>query len=247
MLAACAAIFGMAASISAQDGATIKGKFIYDGNPPKPEELDCKKEPACCLNKLFSQSLVVSKDKEIANVFVYVRTKLPVPPELANAHKEPVLLDNKNCVFEPHAVGLVKGQKLIIGNSDTVGHNSNIAVQGINPIVPAGQKIEFEPKKLTLAGANEVSCNIHPWMKAWVLVRPDPFFAISSADGTFEIKGLPAGQELEYQVWHERSGFVTTVKLNDKATTWDKGRFKQKLKAGANDLGEIKVAPKNFK
>ena len=54
-------------------------------------------------------------------------------------------------------------------------------------------------------------------------------------------------RSLEFQVWHEKSGFVTTVKLDDKATKWDKGRFKKKLKKGANDLGEIKVAAKNFK
>ena len=84
-------------------------------------------------------------------------------------------------------------------------------------------------------------------MSAVLLVRPDPFFAVSSSDGTFEIKGLPAGKEIEFQAWHERAGFVSTIKLNGKATTWDKGRFKQKLKAGDNDLGDIKIAPKNFK
>jgi hypothetical protein len=83
-------------------------------------------------------------------------------------------------------------------------------------------------------------------MKGWVLVRPNPFFAISSEDGTFEIKGLPAGQDLEFQVWQEKAGFVTAVKLKDKATTWERGRFKQKLKAGDNDLGEVKLAERNF-
>jgi hypothetical protein len=36
------------------------------------------------------------------------------------------------------------------------------------------------------------------------------------------------------------------VKLSNKATTWAKGRFQQKLKSGENDLGEIKVAAKEF-
>ena len=118
----------LAYELRSRDGATLKGKFVYDGDPPAPKELDCKKEPACCQKPMFDQSLVVGKNKELANVFVYVRTKgLKVPPELAAAHKSPVLLDNKDCRFEPHAVGLVKGQKLVIGNADTVGHNSNIS------------------------------------------------------------------------------------------------------------------------
>ena len=84
-------------------------------------------------------------------------------------------------------------------------------------------------------------------MKGWVLVRPDPFFAVSNDDGTFKIEGLPVDQDLEFQVWHERAGFVTTVKLDDKATKWDKGRFKKKLKKGVNDLGTIPISAKNFK
>ncbi len=246
MVVACMGAFGISASISAQDGATLKGKFVFDGTPPVPENLDCSKEPACCREKMLSQALVVGKNKELANVVVYVRTTgLKVAPELASAQKEPVILDNKNCRFEPHVVGLVKGQKLTIGNSDQVGHNTNITAQGFNPIVPAGKQAGFEPKTVTLI-PNQVSCNIHPWMTAWVLVRPDPFFAISAEDGSFEIKGLPADKELEFQVWQERAGFVTAVKVADKATTWQRGRFKQKLKAGANDLGEVKVAAKNF-
>jgi hypothetical protein len=247
LFVACAMVFAMAATISAQDGATLKGKFVFDGDPPKPKELDCKKEPACCQMKLFDESLVVGKNKELANIVVWVRTKgLKVPAELAAAAKQPVLLDNKNCRFQPRVVGLVKGQKLKIGNADTVSHNSNVTGQGFNPIVPVGSAAEFEPKTLTLIVPNQVTCNIHPWMTGWVLVRPDPFFAISAADGTFEITGLPAGQELEFQAWQEKSGFVTNVNVNSKATTWAKGRFTQKLKEGVNDLGEIKVAAKNF-
>jgi hypothetical protein len=189
---------------------------------------------------------VVGKDGGIANIVVYVRTRgLTVPAEMAAAHKQPVMLDNKDCKFVPHVVGLVAGQKLVVGNSDDVGHNTNVAAQGFNPIVAAGAKVETSPKTVTLI-PNEVSCNIHPWMKAWVLVRPDPFFAISKDDGTFEIQGLPADKDLEFQVWQEKSGFVTGVKLGDKATTWTRGRFTQKLKSGENDLGEIKVAAKNF-
>jgi hypothetical protein len=245
-------LFGVGSSASAQT-ATIKGKFVFDGQPPKRVELTCgpagqinKDVATCCQIKHYDDSLVVSKDGNIANIVVWVRTRnVKVPSEIAAAHKDPVLLDNKGCKFEPHVVGLVKGQKLVVGNSDNVGHNTNIAALQFNPIVAAGQKVEAEPKS-TPPLPSQVSCNIHPWMTAWVLVRPDPFFAVSAEDGTFEISGLPVGQELEFQVRQEKSGFVTDVKLGSKATTWQRGRFKQKLKSGDNDLGEIKVAAKNF-
>jgi hypothetical protein len=239
------------AGAGAADTATLKGKFVYDGKPPVPMVLQCnvqinKDQATCCKIQHVDESLMVDKNGGVANIFVYVRTAgVKVPDDIAKAYKDQVVLDNKVCRFEPHAVGLVKGQELVIGNSDNIGHNSNIAAQGINPIVPAGKQVPVDAKMITVI-PNEVSCNIHPWMKAWVLVRPNPFFAVSADDGTFEIKGLPAGQELEFQVWQEKAGFVTAVKIKDKATTWERGRFKQKLKAGDNDLGDVKVAERNF-
>ena len=50
-----------------------------------------------------------------------------------------------------------------------------------------------------------VTCNIHPWMKAYAVFREDGYVAVSSGDGTFEIPDLPAGEPLEFQVWHERA------------------------------------------
>lgn len=247
-------VFAAAVSgVYAETWGTIKGKFIYDGEAPAPKMLKCSpdgvinKEPeVCCKVQHFDESLKVAKDGGVANVIIYLRTKnAKVNPERLKEFKEPVLLDNKNCKFEPHVVGLVKGQTLSIGNSDNVGHNSNVSGQGVNPIVPAGQKVDTVAKTLTLI-PNEVTCNIHPWMKGYVLVRPDPYFAISAEDGTFEIKDLPAGDH-EFQVWHERAGFVTAVKVKDKATKWTKGRFKEKVKEGETDLGEIKIDPKVFK
>ena len=53
-------------------------------------------------------------------------------------------------------------------------------------------------------------------MKARLLVRPDPYFAVSDKDGNFEIKNLPAGTELEFQVWQEKSGYVEKAKIDGK-------------------------------
>ena len=249
--ASVAVSLALVSAAFAQSTATINGKFVYDGKAPEPKVLMCNQEinkdqATCCQIKHVDESLVVGKDGAVANIVGYVRTTgLKVPAEIAAAHKEAKVLDNKNCRFEPHVIGIVQGQQLVLGNSDNVGHNSNIAAQQVNPIIPAGNQVPVNVKRVTLI-PNEVNCNIHPWMKAWVVVRPNPFFSISAEDGTFEIKGLPVGKELEFQVWQEKSGFVTAVKVDGKATPWERGRFKQKLKAGENDLGEIKVAAKNF-
>jgi hypothetical protein len=38
-----------------------------------------------------------------------------------------------------------------------------------------------------------IKCNQHPWMHAWIGVTSNPFYAVSSSDGTFTLKGLPPG------------------------------------------------------
>jgi hypothetical protein len=92
----------------------------------------------------------------------------------------------------------------------------------------------------------KVGCNIHPWMGAWLVVRSDPYAAVTDADGKFTIKDLPVGKELEFGLWQENSGYLKNAAYKGgKANA--QGRFKIKLKAGDNDLGDIKVAPSVFK
>ena len=75
-----------------------------------------------------------------------------------------------------------------------------------NNLIPAGgdTTITFGSDEAVPA---QVTCNIHPWMKSWLLVRPNPYAAVSAADGTFVIKDVPVG-EVELQFWHEKAGYM---------------------------------------
>ncbi len=227
--------------------ATLKGKFKTDAAPPPPGELTCNKDPAtCCKNKLIDPSLVVSKDLEVANIFVYARSKVAkIDPALEKELKS-LTLDNKDCMFHPHAAILWTKQKLVLKNSDNVGHNTNYGspIQGFNVLIAAGESVE---KSLTTAETlpKNVSCNIHPWMQGQLLVRDNPYFAVSAEDGSFTIKNVPQGEEIEYVVWHEKVGYLGDLKFDGGATD-AKGRFK--LKATADkDLGTITVPLAKFK
>ncbi|MCC7261086.1 MAG: DUF2012 domain-containing protein, partial [Candidatus Latescibacteria bacterium] len=48
----------------------------------------------------------------------------------------------------------------------------------------------------------------HPWMAGYVVVTPHPYFAVTAADGSFEIKDVPAGKYV-VEVWHEYLGTKT--------------------------------------
>jgi hypothetical protein len=78
-----------------------------------------------------------------------------------------------------------------------------------------------------------VVCDIHSWMKAYHLPLDHSFAAVSTADGTFEIQGLPAGKH-EFKVWHEAGQFLekslsVTIKPGDNDIT---------IKVPASKLGK---------
>jgi hypothetical protein len=50
-----------------------------------------------------------------------------------------------------------------------------------------------------------VKCDIHSWMRAWIGVVDNPYFAVTGADGKFEIGNVPAG-EYTLEAWQEVLG-----------------------------------------
>jgi hypothetical protein len=81
-------------------------------------------------------------------------------------------------------------------------------------------------------------------MKAYAVFRKDGYVAVSSGDGTFEIPDLPAGEPLEFQVWHERAtGRSGALELDQPELKWNsKGRFKITLKENeVRDLGTLEI------
>ena len=239
----------LAGAARADEWGSIKGRFVYGGDAPAVAELKADKDVEVCgKHKLLAEELVVGDGKGVANVVVYVRDKgVKVNPELAAATSAKAVLDNKDCRFEPHVVFVQTGQELVVKNSDSVGHNSNIATvknPPSNNLIPAGGEttVKFGTDEAIPA---QVTCNIHPWMKAWLLVRPNPYAAVSAADGSFEIKGVPAG-ELELQFWHEKAGYLGEMKVNGKSEKAGKGRMKVKVPAAGLDLGQIELAPAVF-
>ncbi|MCG8584914.1 MAG: hypothetical protein MI757_09405 [Pirellulales bacterium] len=231
-----------------QEWGTLKGRFVVDGDVPAPVALKVDKDKETCCAKggcPKDNSLLVDASGGLANVAIYLRDGdgVPVHPSFEATANEPVTMDNVDCMFKPHVAALRTSQPLMLKNSDPIGHNAKLVPVGknpeANPLLQPGQEIKYEFSKGAEKLPSPVSCSIHPWMKGYVLAVDSPYFAVTGPDGSFEIANVPAGVELEFQLWHERSGYLIGVDVD--GTEAKRGRVKLTVEAGENDLGEIKV------
>ena len=217
--------------------ATLRGVFRVDGDPPAAEPLVVNKDVDVCApggRTILAEEVTVSDSGEWANVLIYATN---VRDEWAHeaarpGNTEPVKFDQKECRFLTRVTAIQSTQPLQIFNSDSVGHNTKLAPRANTPFdqtVPAGsQPLTYQ------ASAEErepftVVCAIHPWMKAWLITRKNSYFAVTAADGSFEIPNLPAGVELEFRAWQERVKFLQNVTVNENSEKWKKGKFTHTL------------------
>lgn len=244
--AACPAPAALGAAVLGQYG-TIKGRVVWGGEGiPQIKVLEEKgkadKDPLVCARDkpIFSRELVVDPDsKGVSYAFAYLvrpRGENPDAVKELLEKKPSVVLDQQNCEFLPYVLTMHEKQKLVVKSSDA-GTNHNVHLNGFNNSsnqnVAAGTelKLDLVPEKLPIA----VNCDIHPWMKAYVMVFDHPFFATTGKDGSFEIKGVPAGKQ-NLVLWQETVGFVNKG--------GGRGMAVQVKEGETTDVGDVVLVPK---
>jgi len=248
------------AAVNAQEGwGTLKGQVVVGGDAPDmPVEKvgDHPDRPVCLVDGELPKddNIVVGENGGLRDVFVMMYTK--GKGENAPVHEsydaddgagKQVSIDNVNCRFVPHAVFVRTGQSVVLKNSDSVGHNCHITTfnNEHNVALPAGGdvKIKFEQ---TDKFPGQVKCDMHSWMDAVLLVRDNPYVAITDSEGKFEIKNVPAG-EWEFQFWHSKAGYMKKLESGD----YKFGRKGQADVSVANesetDMGKLEFPVKAFK
>jgi hypothetical protein len=209
--------------VKAEGWGTLKGRIVFGGDPPAPKVLAEKgkapKDPDyCALNApIVSERLVVDTGtKGVKNALVYLPRPTGVNEDAKKAHSSAtVVFDQKSCIFEPHVMALMTGVPVSLKSSDPKNHNINVKLRNspFNQTIAPGQSVAFTPQSAErMPGA--VVCDIHPWMSAWWMVLDHPYFAVTDASGSFEIKSVPAGTQ-KVVVWQEAVGFVTAPSGDD--------------------------------
>ena len=221
---------------SALDPATlgsVSGVVHFAGKAPQRIKIDMSQDPVCSLsgNENFTEQYAVQNGK-LGNVYVYVKSGPAAAMSLPLAQDSPVVLDQVGCQYRPHVVALQKGGSVEFRNSDSTMHNIHTMPTAVgNEVIDVSQGPKGAPQVRTFASVEAmmpVRCNNHPWMNAFLNVAPTPFFAVSGADGSFQMTGLPAGTYTIGAV-HEKMGEqVMQVTVGAGKTTKAEFHFAQK-------------------
>ncbi len=201
---------GAAFKVDPATAGTITGKATFAGTAPTMKTIIMDAEPDC--KKLHSspvksEEVVVNANGALEYVFVYVKSGLE--GKNFEAPPTPMKLDQKGCVYRPHVFGVQVGQKVDIANSDPTTHNIHPMPktnrewnQSQAPNTPVLEK-EFARPEIMIP----VKCNVHPWMRSYIGVVANPYFAVTSEQGAYELKSLPPG-DYTLEAWHEKYGTV---------------------------------------
>jgi hypothetical protein len=238
-ISAGAASFGFAGEIT--------GKVTLDGKAPEMKDIDMSGVPACAsqhTDPVQEQSVVVDDKGDLANVVVSIK-KEDSPDLAGEPSKEPAVLDQKGCMYEPHVLAMAIGQEWKVKNSDPFMHNihtlpeKNTSFNFGQPTKDDGKSVPEQPK---VAEIFHVKCDVHPWMSAYIAVFDHPFFAVTGADGTYTIKNVPDG-DYTLQFWQEK--YATTPIEMKVSVKNGKATADQKIKAEAAMApvdGKVKLA-----
>lgn len=201
---------------------TIRGHVRLAGKLPGNPVIRMGADPMCSKinagKRVVDERVAAALDGSLGNVFVKLDGTFPQTPVPA----QPVVIDQRACVYSPRVLGMRAGQTLQIKNSDPLLHNvhsSSSRNSSFNVGQPkAGLVYEYRPKaEETMV---KIGCEVHRWMTAYVGVVSHPYFAVSGAGGVFSIENVPAGT-YTIQAWHEIYGFASqkvTVKPGATAT-----------------------------
>jgi plastocyanin len=204
---------------SVANGGTIVGEVKYAGDPPAPEKVQVTKdEKVCGTEPKNTETLMVGPDKGIEDAVVFL-ADIQKGKAQEKLTKNPTL-DQKQCEYHPHAQIIPVGSTLDILNDDDVLHNIKTEPGSKTSFNVAQPKFKKKiEQKLNTPEMVKVECNVHGWMKAVLVVTPNPYYVLTDAKGSFKITDVPPGK-YTLKVWHEKLGEQTkevTVNANEEA------------------------------
>lgn len=187
-------------------GADIRGVVRYSGPMPERAQVPVTIDQYICGKEKETQDLVLGPERGVLNAVVWLENP-PGGAQWTNPSPK-VEMDQKGCVFTPRLVIVPVGGTVHFLNSDRLLHNlHSLSKQNpsFNRTQPHGRTV---PITFTRPEIVPITCDLHSWMRSWVVVAEHPFYAATGPGGEFAIAGVPPGK-YRLRLWQEALGSAT--------------------------------------
>lgn len=234
-------VLSVSSAVEAQETASLSMRFLLDNAPPPTEAIDGSPDFSPERIAIPDERLIVDAEtKAIGNVIVYLEARNKgIKPKQSPYQPQTHTITTAEGRFTPRVAIVRAGDTLEFASGDAVQYAPAVALfrsppQG--PALPPNRIVISQPEPAPVP----ITCHIHKWMRAYVLVLDHSFAQSSDLDGRIEIAGLPAMTTVSMRVFHEQLKF-DKVMIGGKETRWQRGRFDLHLEPGENALGDIIV------
>jgi len=206
-----AATARQAKKVDSATAGSVAGKVSLTGSAPTVEMMRVASDQTCLAAmgaSSKSDAILVGTDGAIQNAFVYIKDSLS--DYTFDVPTAPVVLDQVGCRYAPRIFGVRVGQPVEMVNSDATMHNVH-AMPMVNQEFNRGMPQQHSRMTQVFTAPEQMvrfKCDLHAWMNAYGGVMPHPYFAVTGADGSFSLTGVPPGT-YELAVWHEKLGSST--------------------------------------
>lgn len=141
-----------------------------------------------------------TKTKYKANTVVYIEK---AEGDYKPSAKHPQM-DQQKLTFIPRVLPILAGSTVDFLNNDDVLHNVFSPDKCSKFDLGSYGKGVVKSYKYDKVGCQSVIlCNVHPEMEAYIIVLQNPYFSLTDKEGSFSIKGVPAGK-YTLMVWNEK-------------------------------------------
>lgn len=135
----------------------------------------------------------------VEDAVVFVTNLSSAPPMSSKRY----VMDQVGKEFIPRVLPVPVGSQVYFPNHDNIFHHVYSFGSGKTFELPLYKGHPAGPVVFDKAGVVRLGCNIHDWMTAYILVLPNPYFALTDRSGQARL--APASEsEIELAVFHER-------------------------------------------
>lgn len=183
-------------------GGDLTGNVLFTGALPERPKVPVTIDQYICGKEKDADDLVLGPNRGVQNAVVWIEN---APAGAKWPAQGKVEMDQKGCVFAPRVVVVPVGGTVDFLNSDRLLHN----VHSVSKENPEFNRTQPRNRTISVTFAKPevvtINCDLHSWMKSWVVVAEHPFYAVTDAAGAFRIPNVPPGK-YRLRMWQEALG-----------------------------------------